>query len=138
MAVTIDWRFGAAGLPVPESMLVSHSSELDNARLFEAELGLGKVLVKPNRGAYGRGVSKPKSEKREARSEKLSMKPLQTSCLLVIRQLYSATLKRSSKVYLHFASLFMKCAIIATDLLCAGNYRGGRRGQERNTDCLSD
>ena len=54
--------FEAAGLPVPESLLVSHSSELDKARQFANELGFGKVLVKPNRGADGRGVAKPTNE----------------------------------------------------------------------------
>ena len=58
----MDRAFAAAGLPVPESMLVSHSSELDKARLFATKLGFGKVLVKPNRGADGRGVAKPTSE----------------------------------------------------------------------------
>ena len=43
--------FEAAGLPVPENRVVSHSAELDKARLFATELGLGNVLVKPNRGA---------------------------------------------------------------------------------------
>jgi len=54
--------FEAAGLPLPETRLVSHFSELDKARLFATELGYGKVLVKPNRGADGRGVAKPTSE----------------------------------------------------------------------------
>ena len=58
----IHKAFEAAELPVPETRLVSHRSELDKARLFATELGFGKVLVKPNRGADGRGVAKPTNE----------------------------------------------------------------------------
>jgi len=54
--------FEAAGLPVPENRVVSHSAELDKARLFATELGLGNVLVKPNRGADGRGIARPATE----------------------------------------------------------------------------
>ena len=54
--------FEAAGLPVPENRVVSHSAELDKVRLFATELGFGNVLVKPNRGADGRGVAKPATE----------------------------------------------------------------------------
>ena len=60
--VRIHKAFEAAGLPVPETTLVSHESELDTARLFATELGFGKVMVKPNRGADGRGVAKPTTE----------------------------------------------------------------------------
>ena len=60
--VRMQKAFEAAGLPVPETMLVSHTSELDKARQFATKLGPGKVLVKPNRGADGRGVAKPASE----------------------------------------------------------------------------
>ena len=51
----------AAELPVPESLLVTSTTDLDQAQQFAAKLGFDRVLVKPNRGADGRGVVKPDS-----------------------------------------------------------------------------